>query len=160
MTAEAETLQFKIDDVEYDLPPLMEFDMDEWQIVFDYSGLLYSDFAPLEDEEKERERERKTNTPAFHKALIHVAYRRAHPDVNEDVIKELVRRAKQIGFLNAIAVAREGDNEEETVPLGKTTEPAPSSPKSSAASSDSESNDSTTNSDDQAGQPALTGISG
>ena len=46
MAAETETLKFKIGDQEYEIPLLDDFTMDEWQILYDYSGLVLEDFSP------------------------------------------------------------------------------------------------------------------
>ena len=46
MAAETETLKFKIGEQEYEIPLLDDFTMDEWQILYDYSGLVLEDFSP------------------------------------------------------------------------------------------------------------------
>jgi len=46
VAAETETLKFKIGEQEYEIPLLDDFTMDEWQILYDYSGLVLEDFSP------------------------------------------------------------------------------------------------------------------
>lgn len=172
MAAETDTLKFKIDDVEYALPPIAEFDMDEWEIVYDYSQLLFSDFAPLAtfdeetgeliegDEKEELARRRKTQQPAFRKALLHIAYRRAHPDAGLEEIKDIVRRARQSDFIEALYDASEPDVEGDARPPELTPKPDESSPRTNDDSSDSGSDGSTKSSGEAAAQPVPTGMAG
>ncbi len=53
MAAETNTFAIKIGDDNYDIPLLDDFDMDEWEILHDYSGLLQEDFAPAVDRAEE-----------------------------------------------------------------------------------------------------------
>lgn len=165
MAAETDTLKFKIDKDEYEIPPLDDFDMDEWQIVYDYSGLVLEDFAPApdraeetgdEDGPLEKERQRRVNNPAFTSALLHIGYRRAKPDAKPDAIKKLVGSTKRLQVLEAMAeAAPEGD----AVPPGVTPALAPPSLPESGVSSEPESNGSTKNSDELADRRATIGIS-
>lgn len=156
MAAETDnTLKFTIDDVQYDIPPLDDMDMDEWQIIYDYSGLVLEDFAPAadradeqiegdEDGPLEQARKRRVSTPAFTTALLHIGYRRAHPDAKPDAIKKLVGSTKRLHVLEAMADAvPEGDAAD---PPEATPEPARSSQQESGGSSEPESNDSPTSS--------------
>lgn len=45
----AETFKIKLGDDEYEIPLLDDFDMNEWQILWDYAGLAQEDFAPEPD---------------------------------------------------------------------------------------------------------------
>lgn len=46
MAAETDkTLQFKIDDVGYDVPPIGDLDMDEWEVIYERTGLILDDFT-------------------------------------------------------------------------------------------------------------------
>lgn len=206
MAAETQSLKFTIDDVEYDVPGIDEFDMDEWQIVYDYSGLILDDFltltpalaalgreviahsaeaAKLPDDSDERRkaeaalaealerleaatdaldddvraaeeaRQRKLAQPAFTKALLHIAYRRAHPEVKSDAIGKLVGKANLIRVTSEIHDSQAA--EEPAVPLASTLEPEQSSLKTSGDSSSSASKDSLMSSDGQDAHLATTG---
>lgn len=152
MAAETETLSFKIDDVAYDIPALDDMDMDEWEIIYDYSGLVLDDFAPAadradeqvdgdEDGPLEKARQRRISTPAFTKALLHIGYRRANPDAKPDAIKKLVGATKRLDVLNAMADAAAGDGDADG-PLELTPELEQPSPPGSVDSSEPESTDS------------------
>lgn len=138
MAAETETLRFKIDQDEYDIPALDDMDMDEWQIIYDYSGLVLDDFAPAadradeqvdgdEDGPVEKERQRRIGTPAFTTALLHIGYRRVHPDAKHDTVKKLVGGTKRLAVLEAIADAAPDEEEDAAVPPVLTPAPAPPS---------------------------------
>lgn len=157
MAAENETLKFKIDDEQYEMPMLDDLDMDEWQILYEYTGLILDDFAPQEDEDAEKDRQRRTSQPGFTRAMLHIGYRRAHPDLKPDAIKKITGEAKLIHVLEAL---NETAPEEEETPLASTTEPAPSSKSGSVASSESASKSSATSSARPAARPEPTGISG
>ena len=115
----------------YEVPTLDTLDMDEAQILFDVSGIVIEDFAPAHpdsaDEEKlqvQSEQLRRVRNPAFKRALVHVAYRRKHPELDYFQISEVV------GKVNAVDVTLEvlrGDDEED---------PSQSSPKQSDEKND------------------------
>lgn len=145
MAAETpDTLKFEIDGTTYMIPPLDDMDMDEWQIIYDYSGLVLEDFAPApdrkdeqvdgdEDGPLEQARQRRLNTPAFTTALLHIGYRRTHPDAKFDTVKKLVGATKRLHVLEAMAEsAGEGDA---PVPLDVTPALGPSSPREKDESS-------------------------
>ena len=206
MAAETEALKFKIDDQEYEVPSIGEFDLDEWQIVYDYSGLILDDFSPvspviaalsleaerlgmeaaklpagskeredadaeaaearakiaeaedeLGEEEKAAEaaRQRKIGQPAFTKAMLHIGYRRAHPDAKPEAIGKIVGRAN---FIRALVAINEAQADEEIpAPLASTTTPDASSPSSVVGSNRNGSDDSQTSSDGPAAEHAITG---
>jgi len=89
-----DNVKFRIGDEEYEIPPIDDFDMDEWEIVYDYSGLVLDDFAPVEDEAQEQARQRRTAQPAFMRALLHIGYRRTHPDTAVTEVKKITGAAK------------------------------------------------------------------
>jgi hypothetical protein len=39
------TLKFKIDGVDYDVPPISDLDMDEWEVIYARTGLILDDFT-------------------------------------------------------------------------------------------------------------------
>jgi len=154
VAAETQLLKFKIDDHEYEMPMLDDLDMDEWQILYDYTGLILDDFAPKEDADEERDRERRTSQPGFTRAMLHIGYRRAHPDLKPDAIKQVTGEAKLLHVLEALG---ESAPEEDETPLALTTEPEPSSPKRPVDSNETTSPPSPTSSDEQDAQPVPTG---
>lgn len=149
------TFRFEIAGQEYLIPPLDDMDMDEWQIIYDYSGLVLEDFAPAadradeqvdgdEDGPIERARQRRVGAPAFTTALLHIGYRRAHPAAKPEAIKKLVGTTKRLHVLEAMSEAVEEDAP--VVPLALTPEPEPSSPAAKGNSKGSGSNSSQTGS--------------
>lgn len=157
VAAENEALKFKIDDAEYEMPMLDDLDMDEWQILYDYTGLILEDFAPQEDEEAEQERQRRTSQPGFTRAMLHIAYRRTHPELKPDAIKKVTGEAKLIHVLEAL---NESAPEEDATPLASTTEPEPSSRSGSVDSSEKESESSRKSSGRPDGPRVATGTAG
>lgn len=158
MAAENETLKFKIDEDEYEIPGLDDLDMDEWQILYDYTGLILDDFAPQEDEDAERDRQRRTSQPGFTRAMLHIGYRRAHPELKESAIREVTGAAKLLRVLEAMGESAGEENEES--PLALTTEPAPSSPSGSVDSNEIGSEPSPMSSGTPDDLHALTGTDG
>lgn len=154
MAAETEILKFKIDDHEYEMPMLDDLDMDEWQILYDYTGLILDDFAPQENEDEERDRQRRTSQPGFTRAMLHIGYRRAHPELKPDAIRQITGEAKLIHVLEALG---ESAPVEDEAPLASTTEPEPSSPRRPVASKENTSPPSPKSSDAQDDQPVPTG---
>jgi hypothetical protein len=154
VAADTHNLKFKIDDVEYEMPMLDDLDMDEWQILYDYTGLILDDFAPQEDEDAERDRQRRTSQPGFTRAMLHIGYRRAHPELKPDAIKQVTGEAKLIHVLEAL---NESTPEEDETPLASTTEPEPSSKRRPVDSKETTSPPSPKSSDPQDAQPVPTG---
>jgi hypothetical protein len=150
----AETVKYKIDDQEFEFPQLDDLDMEEWEVVYDYAGLLLEDFAPVEDEKEETARRRRVNQPAFTRAMLHIAYRRANPDASLEEVREVALRSKLIRHMSALG---ENSGEDESAPLESTTKPEPSSPGTFVNSPDTESNGSTTSSDEPENQPEVIG---
>ncbi len=141
-------IRFKIGDAEYEIPQVDDFDMDEWEIVYDYSGLIFDDFAPVDDSAAEAARERKTSQPAFWRALFHIAYRRANPDASVAEVKGITGQIK----MNRAVVGTDD-------PPAMVTAQG-SAPENSPSGNGSESNDSTTSSDAQASLDVPTGTLG
>ncbi len=195
MAADTHNLKFKIDDHEYEMPMLDDLDMDEWQILYDYTGLILDDFAPAADQapvkeneirleaelksaktsEKpeiakqlaveqarraeddgpnEKDRQRRTSQPGFTRAMLHIGYRRAHPELKPDAIKQVTGEAKLIHVLEAL---NESAPEEDETPLASTTEPEPSSPRRPVASKETTSPPSPKNSGERDVQRETTG---
>jgi hypothetical protein len=154
----AETITFKIGEDEYEVPDIADLDMDEWQVMYDYAGLVLDDFAPADDEDEEAARIRRLRQPAFTRALLHIGYQRQHPEAKPDAVRELTGRAKLIPVLAAIDAASE--DEDDADPPASTPEPAPLLPKSSGGSSESGPPASETSSDEPDEHPVATGTTG
>lgn len=146
---------FDISGEVYEVPTLDSFDMDEAQILYDLSGVILEDFipAPLDAPDVEKEAHYqlqlvRVRNPSFRRTLVHVAYRRKHPDYDYDELD------KAIGKMNAtdvsIAVLTRGDE----------PDPSMSSPKSSDSekngSETSESSTSGSDSTNDSERPVLT----
>jgi hypothetical protein len=155
VSAENETLKFKIDNAEYEIPALDDLDMDEWQILYDYTGLILDDFAPQEDEDEERDRMRRTSQPGFTRAMLHIGYRRANPELKPDAIRQVTGSAKLLHVLEAMGES--ASEEDEAAPLASTTEHAPSSSSGSVDFNGNESKTSPTSSGEQDDLPVPTG---
>ena len=118
---------FEIDGEVYEVPRLDTFDMDEAQILYDLSGIVLEDFIPPHPDDSEEEREAlltlqmaRVRNPAFRRALVVVAYVRAHPDAVPAEISQRVGKINAVDVTLAV-LTRKGDDEED---------PSTSSPKS------------------------------
>lgn len=154
MAADTHNLKFKIDDVEYDWPMLDDLDMDEWEILYEYTGLILDDFAPKEDEAEEKDRERRIGQSGFIKAILHIGYQRANPELKPDAVKRVIGKAKLTRVLTDMA---ESVPEEDETPLASTTEPEPSSKRRPVDSKETTSPPSPKSSDEQDAPPVPTG---
>jgi len=142
-----DNVKFRIGDEEYEIPPIDDFDMDEWEIVYDYSGLVLDDFAPVEDETQEQARQRRTAQPALMRALLHIGYRRTHPEAAVADVKKITGAAK---------LARIFEVGDDAGPPDLTTAQE-SAPESSPSDSGSESSGSPVSSDEPESLPETTG---
>lgn len=107
----------------YELPTFDSFDLDEAEILYEIAGVIQEQFAPLHpetpDEEKDQKLQRELRMiadPKFKRALVHIAYRRRHPDADFSNINLIV------GKVNALDVTME-------FLRGDESPPAQSSPK-------------------------------
>lgn len=134
---------FDIDGTVYPVPELDSFDMDEAQVLYDYSGLIIEDFVQLppdaSDEEREQ-REQKLKNPGLIRSLMHVAYQRGNPKAKPAKVRELVGKANIIASYNGLL----GEEGEEELPPASTTEPVPQSQNEPVISNES-SGDASTN---------------
>ena len=146
--ADQETgIRFKLGDDEYVIPSVDDFDMDEWQIVYSYSGLVLDDFAPVDDEDAEAARQRLVGQPAFMRSLLHIGYRRAHPDVKDADVRRITGEAKMTSLF---------DVEQDDAGPPEMTDPV-SVLESSPSGNGSESSGSVESSDEPESLPAPTG---
>lgn len=148
---------FTIDGELYELPSIDTFTMDEAQVLYDYCGLTLEDFVEQQDEtpEESEARERRFKNPGLLRSLMHIAYQRKHQKQNPSRVKALIGQANIITALEHL----NEDVEEDAVPLASTTEPKPSSERSSAGRSESSGSGSTDASDAPGSVPASTGTS-
>lgn len=104
MAAETDnTVKFDLDGTLYDFPDVLDLDIDEWVVVYEYSGLVLEDFAPLENAEAEADRVHKLRHPGFMKAMAHIGYQRAHPKKTKATIKDLIGSVKMLPLLESMS---------------------------------------------------------
>jgi hypothetical protein len=142
----AETLKFRIDGVQLEMPEIDDLDMEEWQIIEHVSGIVITDFAPALnekgklDKQAEADRQRRVQGASFLRARLHIAYRRAHPDATDEEISEWVKTVKMVPAMEAIAeAAGELEDEGDVRPPASTLMPAASSPSENGENSGSRS---------------------
>ena len=127
MAAETtDKVKFDLAGTLYEFPDVLDLDMDEWIVVYEYSGLVLEDFAPLENPEAEAERVHKLRHPGFMKAMTHIGYQRAHPKKTKATIKDLIGNVKMLPLLESMA----GDEPESDDPPTSVSEPQRSSERS------------------------------
>lgn len=151
----AETIRFKLDENQYELPEIDDLTMDEWQILYDTAGLILEDFAPVQDEKSEVERQRRVGQPNFTRAMLQIAYQRANPYATTDDARQIAGEAKLIRVLESMG---ENVTEDETNPPESTTKPGESSLSGSVTSKENESDDSPRNSTEPVDRPEPTGM--
>lgn len=102
---ESEATGFVIDGVSYPVPTLDTITLDEERVLFTYADVVVQDFLPPHPDWKEHvvlayqtRQAGKFRDPAFKRALAHIAYKRAHPEI-DDVDLEAI-----LGSLQALAV--------------------------------------------------------
>lgn len=164
----AETLKFKIDGVAYEMPEIDDLDIEEWEIVYAASGLVLADFAPALDEKgrldkkADAERQHRIQQPAFLRARLHIAYRRANPGASDEEIHEVVMAAKMVPAMEAIAEAAgvTDPDEGDVRPPALTPGPDGSSPTVNDEKSGSTPTASDSSSETQEDGRATTGTSG
>jgi hypothetical protein len=121
-TPEDETYSsIEIDGVSYEIPRLDELDLDEEQILYDVGGVAMSDFMPAHPESPPEVKTAvdlvmaaRTRNPAFKRALVLIAYRRATPGLT---VAEIAGRIGKLnGFDSELALygkAREAASEDD-----------------------------------------------
>lgn len=199
MAAETDNqpLKFKIDGVEYDVPPIGDLDMDEWEIIYDRTGLIMDDFSSFmpvvavmtgevlrlageadsfaegtddrrEADEKlaeaktvlaeakeavsdetrkaESDRLRRLAQPGFTRALVQIAYQRAHPDEKRAVVERFASKAKLVPL--TMDLYEQSLSEATPVPLVPTPALEQLSPTRTGGENENASTDSTPRSDE------------
>lgn len=124
---ETQTVGFEIGEERYEIPDFGSLTLDEAEIMYDISGVIQEQLAPLHPESSDDEKLahelqsiRLIGNPRFKRALAHIAYRRRHPDADFDHISFVV------GGANAMDVTLE-------FLRGDPDPPAQSSPKQLAS---------------------------
>lgn len=117
---------FEIDGERYAVPTLDTVTIDEERILYIYADVVLSDFLPVHPDWSEDEREAhlllqagKLRNPDFKRALVHIAYRRAHPEVENEEINVKVGEA---GALEVDLALLRGAPDEDP-PKGSPNEP-------------------------------------
>lgn len=152
---------FEIDGSRYEVPTLDSLNMDEAQVLYDYSGLAVEDFVPprpdMDDDDKLRHQEsiaQRMKNPGLLKALLHIAYQRGNTHVRPSRVGELVG---QVNVFDAVLSLVSNEPEEDDVPLASTPRPEESSLSGSGGSSMSSGEGSGSDSDAPDAAPATTG---
>lgn len=150
----SEETGFKVDGKTYEVPALNSFDMDEAQILYDYSGLTLEDFLQPDPEDgdealaaHEQTIRQKMKNPGFLRALLHVAYRRGNRKLPESRIKDVVRAMNHAEVFLDFAMSYAGDDDDPPA-QESTSEHDESSPRSSVDSNENTGKDSTSDSDE------------
>lgn len=130
---------FEIGDETYPVPTLDSLNMDEAQVLYDYSSLVVEDFLPprpdlTEDEKGEIEAAlgQKMRNPGLLRALMHIAYQRGNPGQKPAKVKELIGKANMTEAL--LSLASLDDTEDDSLPPAQTPEPERQSPSGSGGS--------------------------
>jgi hypothetical protein len=124
---------FNIDGTVYEVPMIDSLTTDEAQVLYDYSRLTLDDFVPPKDEtaEEKHDREEILRNPGFLRALMHIAYQRAHPEIRAAKVRALVGAANFVSALETMGNPDEDEDGDGEVPPASTSEQPASSESSS-----------------------------
>jgi len=147
---------FEIAGAEYPIPPLASFTMDEAVVFYNACGYPIEDLWLIPADEDLEAQLEKLRNPAVVKTLLHVAYRRGHPDVSD---KQIAKTVGQVPLAVALAAFIPDDDEVPAVPLERTIEPNESSKRSSLDAPRSSGSGSGRSSDEPETDPSRTGTS-
>jgi hypothetical protein len=148
---------FTIEGKVYPTAPMQDWDMDESQILYDYTGLALEDFSPdpdLPPEDRYQEILLYMKNPGFVRTLLHIAYRRGNPTLKEDKIREVVGR---VNAMKAITEFIEANEKDDAGPPASTTEQEKPSANGSVDSNATSGSSSTTASDEPDDHPVNIG---
>jgi hypothetical protein len=108
---------FEIGDERYSIPSLGSLTLDEERLLFIYADAVVQDFIPAHPDWSEEEVDRhervmiaRVRNPAFKRTLAHIAYRRRHPEIEDDEIQDLLGEVVALDL--DVAVLR-GDTDDE-----------------------------------------------
>lgn len=88
---------FEVDGERYEIPTLDTITLDEERLLYVYADVVVSDFIPIHPDWGEDQaaahallQAQKIRNPDFKRALVHIAYRRRHDDVDDVEIQRLI----------------------------------------------------------------------
>lgn len=91
---------FEIDGERLEIPTLDTINLDEERVLYIYADVVLSDFLPTHPDWSEEQKHahlllqaQKIRNPDFKRALVHIAYRREHPDIEDGEINVKVGQA-------------------------------------------------------------------
>lgn len=110
----------EIDGKLYEIPRLDDLDMDEEEILYDACGVILPDFMPANPAAPKEIRDAvelvqaaRTRNPRFKRALCMIAYRRAEPELELEVISQRIGRVNAFDAELALyGKAREAEDDE------------------------------------------------
>lgn len=116
--------QIEIDGETYPLPRVDDLDLDEEQILFDVSGVILPDFMPAHPSAPQELKDAvalmqaaRTRNPRFKRALVIIAYRRKHPELEFETIDERIGKVDAFDAELALyGKARAAEDEEDDEP--------------------------------------------
>ena len=149
----------EIDGERYELPDLWSLTLDEAELVYDISGVIQEQFAPLHPDSSKEQRAfheaqnmQAISRPSFKRALVHVAYLRRHPEAKGQDLNVI------IGQVNALAVSLEFLRGEASPP--ETSSPKQPESKNDGSTTSNSEPSGTTSGSDSAGQVVPLGRTG
>lgn len=123
---------FTINDKLCPFVPLDDFDTDDERLLYEYTDgtVVTSDWTPIDPaldaaDVLERERRRRIQHPGVTQTYLHVAYKRQHPDVAKDAIREIIGRTKSSESIASFHPG--GDEEDPPASTASTSDPDESS---------------------------------
>lgn len=100
---------FLIGEERYAVPTLDTITLDEERILYVYADTVLQDFGLPHPEAPEDEKQRveraqlaKVRNPDFKRALAHIAYKRAHPDLTDTDIQKAIGEVRALELDNAL----------------------------------------------------------
>jgi len=112
---------FEVDGERLEIPTLDTITLDEERVLYIYADVVLSDFLPTHpdwsDEDKQAHmmlQGHKIRNPDFKRALVHIAYKRAHPDIDNDEINVKVGEAGALELDLALLRGRPDDEDPQT----------------------------------------------
>lgn len=161
-------MDFEIDGEPYEFPLLSTFDLDEDRIFYRLTG-MHTEDAWLGLHDGTVTSRDLFDNEGFLPAMTQVAYRREHPDVDDELIVKVAGRQKRMDMVASLArsLGEPGEEDEPGKDEGTTSVPNESSTSSSSEKPSSSepkpspgSTDSASYSEPQEDGPATTGTSG
>lgn len=116
--------QIEIDGEKYPLPRVDDLDLDEETLLFDVSGVILPDFMPAPPgapqdlvDAVELLQAARIRNPRFKRALVMIAYRRRHPEIEFEELNERIGKVDAFDAELALyGKAREAEDEDAARP--------------------------------------------